>query len=153
MPLDTKQEVTALLQKWSDGDTVALEELTPVIYEELHRIARRYMSRERDGHTLQTTALVNEAYLRLIDWKHEPVLEDVPVPTPGPRDVVIKVGGAGACHSDLHLMHEFEPGILPWSPPFTMRMRPLSWGSSSLLRTRANLNRPLVKSRGGGRKP
>ena len=52
------QEVTKLLQKWSDGDAVALEELTPVIYAELHRIAKRYMNRERDGHTLQTTALV-----------------------------------------------------------------------------------------------
>jgi RNA polymerase sigma-70 factor, ECF subfamily len=62
-------EVTELLQKWSDGDAVALEELTPVIYAELHRIAKSYMNRERDGHTLQTTALVNEAYLRLIDWK------------------------------------------------------------------------------------
>jgi len=62
-------EVTELLQKWSDGDTGALEELTPVIYSELHRIAKRYMNRERDGHTLQTTALVNEAYMRLIDWK------------------------------------------------------------------------------------
>ncbi|MBS1796487.1 MAG: sigma-70 family RNA polymerase sigma factor [Acidobacteria bacterium] len=63
------QEVTELLQKWSGGDADALEKLTPVIYAELHRIARRYMNRERDGHTLQTTALVNEAYLRLIDWK------------------------------------------------------------------------------------
>ena len=63
------QEVTELLRKWSDGDRGALEQLTPVIYEELHRIARRYMNRERDGHTLQTTALVNEAYVRLIDWK------------------------------------------------------------------------------------
>jgi RNA polymerase sigma factor (TIGR02999 family) len=63
------QEMTELLQKWSDGDAQALDELTPVIYAELHRIAKRYMSRERDGHTLQTTALVNEAYLRLIDWK------------------------------------------------------------------------------------
>lgn len=63
------QEVTELLQKWSDGDTEALEQLTPVIYSELHRIAKRYMNRERDGHTLQTTALVNEAYMRLIDWK------------------------------------------------------------------------------------
>jgi len=63
------QDVTQLLQKWSDGDAVALEQLTPVIYSELHRIAKRYMSRERDNHTLQTTALVNEAYLRLIDWK------------------------------------------------------------------------------------
>ena len=63
------QELTELLQKWSGGDEAALEELTPFIYAELHRIARRYMSRERDGHTLQTTALVNEAYMRLIDWK------------------------------------------------------------------------------------
>lgn len=63
------QEITGLLHKWSDGDSEALEKLTPVIYEELYRIARHYMSRERRNHTLQTTALVNEAYLRLIDWK------------------------------------------------------------------------------------
>jgi RNA polymerase sigma-70 factor (ECF subfamily) len=63
------QDVTELLKKWSGGDAAALEELTPVIYAELHRIAKRYMSRERDGHTLQTSALVNEAYIRLIDWK------------------------------------------------------------------------------------
>jgi RNA polymerase sigma-70 factor (ECF subfamily) len=63
------QNVTELLKKWSDGDAAALEELTPMIYAELHRLARSYMRRERDGHTLQTTALVNEAYLRLIDWK------------------------------------------------------------------------------------
>ena len=62
-------QVTELLQKWSAGDADALEQLTPVIYSELHRIAARYMYRERGGHTLQTTALVNEAYLRLIDWK------------------------------------------------------------------------------------
>ena len=65
----SQQEVTELLRKWSDGDAEALEQLTPVIYSELHRIAKRYMKRERDGHTLQTTALVNEAYLRLIEWK------------------------------------------------------------------------------------
>ncbi len=69
MPINSTFEVTELLQKWSDGDAHALEELTPVIYAELHRIAKRYMSRERAGHTLQTSALVNEAYLRLIDWK------------------------------------------------------------------------------------
>lgn len=62
-------EVTELLRKWSDGDRAALEELTPIISAELRRIAKRYMNRERAGHTLQTTALVNEAYLRLIDWK------------------------------------------------------------------------------------
>lgn len=65
----SSHEITELLQKWSVGDTEALDELTPVIYAELHRIAKRYMNRERDGHTLQTSALVNEAYIRLIDWK------------------------------------------------------------------------------------
>ena len=63
------QEITELLKKWSTGEKEALEELTPVIYAELHKIARRYMGRERGNHTLQTTALVNEAYVRLIDWK------------------------------------------------------------------------------------
>ncbi|MEZ5428510.1 MAG: sigma-70 family RNA polymerase sigma factor [Pyrinomonadaceae bacterium] len=69
MPLSNSQEVTELLRKWSGGDRQALEELTPIIYAELYRIAKRYMGRERREHTLQTTALVNEAYLRLIDWK------------------------------------------------------------------------------------
>ncbi len=69
MPVNSTQEVTELLQKWSGGDATALEELTPLIYAELHRIAKNYMRRERDGHTLQTSALVNEAYVRLIDWK------------------------------------------------------------------------------------
>ena len=61
MNVESPREVTKLLQRWSSGDREALEELTPVIYGELHRIARGYMNRERDGHTLQTTALVNEA--------------------------------------------------------------------------------------------
>lgn len=69
MPADSTHEVTELLQRWSEGDQAALERLTPVIYSELHRIAHHYMRRERRGHTLQTTALVNEAYKRLIDWK------------------------------------------------------------------------------------
>ncbi len=69
MSAESTHEVTELLQKWSAGDQAALEELTPVIYAELHRIARHYMSRERENHTLQTSALVNEAYVRLIDWK------------------------------------------------------------------------------------
>ena len=69
MSVTNTQEITELLHKWSDGDADALEQLTPVIYAELHRIAKRYMSREREGHTLQTTALVNEAFMRLIDWK------------------------------------------------------------------------------------
>ena len=63
-------EVTQLLVAWSDGDRAALDQLTPLVYEELHRLARNHMSRERQGHTLQTSALVNEAYLRLIDQKN-----------------------------------------------------------------------------------
>ena len=66
------QSVTALLQAWSSGDEMALESLIPLIYEELHRIARRYLGRERPDHTLQTTALINEAYLRLADARRVP---------------------------------------------------------------------------------
>lgn len=60
-------EITRLLRAWSDGDQEALERLTPLVYRELHHVAHRYMLRERQGRTLQTTALVNEAYLRLVD--------------------------------------------------------------------------------------
>src|SRR5437588_6147845 len=63
-------EVTQLLLQWSNGDKAALDKLMPLIYDELRRLARHYMSRERPGNTLQTTALVNEAYLRLINRKH-----------------------------------------------------------------------------------
>ena len=62
-------DVTELLVAWSNGDEDALQALTPLIERELHRLAAAYMSRERPGHLLQPTALVNEAYLRLIDWK------------------------------------------------------------------------------------
>jgi RNA polymerase sigma factor (TIGR02999 family) len=61
--------VTELLKGWSSGEQEALEELIPLVYHELHRLAHRYMARERDGHTLQSTALVHEAYERLIDLK------------------------------------------------------------------------------------
>ena len=59
--------MTQLLLSWGKGDLAALEELTPLVYEELRRLARHYMGNERVGHTLQATALVNEAYLRLVD--------------------------------------------------------------------------------------
>ena len=62
-----QQDVTEWLQAWSDGDRSALDKLVPVVYGELHRIAHHYMNLERQGHVLQTTALVNEAYLRLVD--------------------------------------------------------------------------------------
>jgi len=60
-------EITGLLIAWGKGDQTALERLVPVVYDELHRLAHRYMNRERAGHSLQTSALVNEAYLRLVD--------------------------------------------------------------------------------------
>src|SRR6202158_2837696 len=66
--LDTN-EISKLLRAWSDGDQDALNGLTPIVYEELRRLAHHYMKRERPGHTLQTTALVNEAYMRLVDYK------------------------------------------------------------------------------------
>lgn len=62
-------DVSALLRAWSDGDHRALDALTPVVYAELCRLAHRYMRRERADHSLQTTALVNEAYIRLVDYK------------------------------------------------------------------------------------
>jgi RNA polymerase sigma factor (TIGR02999 family) len=61
--------VSGLLRAWSDGDRDALDRLTPIVYAELHRLARIYMRRERPGHSLQATALVNEAYMRLVDYK------------------------------------------------------------------------------------
>ena len=64
------KQITQLLQSWSQGDQGAIEKLAPLVYGELHRLAQRYMSDERPGHTLQTTALVNEAYLRLVDSAH-----------------------------------------------------------------------------------
>src|SRR5690348_7500412 len=60
-------EVTGLLMAWAEGDRGALDRMIPVVHQELRRIARRYMAGERSGHSLQTTALVNEAYLRLVD--------------------------------------------------------------------------------------
>jgi RNA polymerase sigma factor (TIGR02999 family) len=69
MKTATSQEVTQLLKAWSRGDNAALDELYRIVYDELHRLAHRYMSRESADHTLQTTALVNEAYLRLAEAK------------------------------------------------------------------------------------
>ncbi len=65
-----RDEITQLLQAWSEGDQNALERLAPAVYDELRRLASGYMKRERPGHSLQTTALVNEAYVRLADYKH-----------------------------------------------------------------------------------
>lgn len=65
----TADNLTGLLVEWREGDQAALDRLMPLVYDQLRRIAHRYVQRERDGHTLQTSALVNEAYLRLADQK------------------------------------------------------------------------------------
>jgi len=69
MTPSSPQAITEMLVAWSHGDEAALAQLTPLVYQELHRLAHRYLAGERAGHVLQTTALVNEAYLRLVDWK------------------------------------------------------------------------------------
>jgi RNA polymerase sigma factor (TIGR02999 family) len=68
MSQPTPHDITNLLRSWSEGDSGALDRLTPLVFSELHRLAVRYVSRERPDHTLQATGLVNEAYIRLIDW-------------------------------------------------------------------------------------
>ena len=66
---DRPTQVTRLLIDWQEGKKGALDQLMPLVYQELHRLAHQYMSRERPGHTLQTSALVNEAFLRLADQR------------------------------------------------------------------------------------
>ncbi|MGW0503912.1 NAD(P)-dependent alcohol dehydrogenase [Micromonospora sp. NPDC003241] len=65
--------------------------------------------------------------LRLPAWKSDPELVEIDEPTPGPGQVVVKIGGAGACHSDLHLMHDFDSGTLPWGPPFVLGHENAGW--------------------------
>jgi len=65
-----RHQITELLAEWREGNQSALDELYPLVYDELHRLARRYMSKERKDHTLQTTALINEAYVRMVDQKN-----------------------------------------------------------------------------------
>jgi RNA polymerase sigma-70 factor (ECF subfamily) len=70
MTAPSRQQFTQLLVAWSGGDESSLEELVPLVEVELRRLARGYMNQERPGHVLQPTALINEAYVRLIDWKN-----------------------------------------------------------------------------------
>jgi RNA polymerase sigma factor (TIGR02999 family) len=65
--MESAQQITSLLADWSNGDRAALDQLMPLVYDELRQIAHRHLNREREGHTLQTTALVNEVYLKLIN--------------------------------------------------------------------------------------
>lgn len=66
----TSEQFTAMLHAWGEGDATALEQLLPLVYDELHRLASAYLRGERPGHTLQTTALINEVYVRLAEWKN-----------------------------------------------------------------------------------
>jgi propanol-preferring alcohol dehydrogenase len=68
--------------------------------------------------------------LQLTEWKHEPELRDVPEPDPGPGQVLVRVGGAGACHSDLHLTQDFDTGMVPFEPPFTLGHENAGWVES-----------------------
>lgn len=70
MKSPARHQITELLAEWREGNQSALDELYPLVYDELHRLARRYMSKERKDHTLQTTALINEAYVRMVDQKN-----------------------------------------------------------------------------------
>src|SRR5438067_7395505 len=65
--------------------------------------------------------------LQLTQWQHEPELQDVPDPDPKPGEVLVRVGGAGACHSDLHLIHDFPAGTVPWTLPFTLGHENAGW--------------------------
>jgi len=65
--------------------------------------------------------------LQLVQWKHPPEFREVPEPEPGPGEVVLRIAGSGACHSDLHLMHDFDAGLLPWGPPFTLGHENAGW--------------------------
>src|SRR5262245_54826274 len=69
MEPSTTPNITQLLVAWNQGDQAALDQLTPLVYQELHRMAHGYLAGERRGHVLQTTALVNEAFVRLVDWQ------------------------------------------------------------------------------------
>ena len=65
--------------------------------------------------------------VQLTQWKHDPEVRDVRQPEPGPGQVLVKVGGAGMCHSDLHLIHDFESGMVPFDPPFTLGHENAGW--------------------------
>ena len=120
---DAPPNATVLLQAWSRGDKAAFDTLVPLVHEELRRLARRYMRQERTGHTLQPTALVNEAYLRLIDlkrmqWQHRAhflamaarMMRRILVDSARARRYQKRGGGAATLSLDEALMVPTEPG-------------------------------------------
>ena len=128
MAVPLTHEVTRLLKAWTTGDERALEKLTPLVYEELHRVARRCMARERSGHTLQTTALVNEVYLQLVDcgqinWQDRAhffavsaqLMRRIFVDFARSRDYQKRGGGVASCPSTKRLRYATNP-IRTWWP-------------------------------------
>ena len=120
---DVPPNPTVLLQAWGRGDKAAFDALVPLVHEELRRLARRYMRQERTGHTLQATALVNEAYLRLIDlkrmqWQHRAhflamaarLMRRILVDSARSRRYQKRGGGAPKVSLDEALMVSSEPG-------------------------------------------
>lgn len=117
-------DVTQLLQAWGHGDEAALDKLVPLIYKELRQRAHRYMGRQRPGHTLQTSALVNEAYLRLV--------ESPPVTCKNcghfyaiAAGMMRRISGAARPSSSLWTRNTFwRPGPVPTWSPSTTRSKP-----------------------------
>jgi RNA polymerase sigma factor (TIGR02999 family) len=123
MAAPAPQEVTRLLLAWNAGEETALKKLIPLVYAELRRVAHRYMRREHLGHSLQTTALVNEAYLRLIDARNVPwqnrahffaisaqLMRRILVHWPRSRNVVKRGGGVQKVSFDEGLVVSNEQG-------------------------------------------
>jgi hypothetical protein len=124
-------DISKLLHAWSEGDQNALERLTPVVYDELHRLARRYMRRERPGHSLQTTALVNEAYMRLLDYKRI----EWPDRAHFYRDFgpIDEAHSGGACAAPQPETRGWRAACLPGrSPPWWAAAGPRTWWRSSM---------------------
>jgi RNA polymerase sigma factor (TIGR02999 family) len=118
------EQITELLQSWNDGDQSAIEKLMPLVYDELHRLAQQHMSRERPGHTLQTTALLNEAYIRLVDstrpnWEGRTqffgvcarVMRRVLVDWARSRQAFKRGGGLCVLEIDQELVAASQPGM------------------------------------------
>jgi RNA polymerase sigma-70 factor (ECF subfamily) len=116
------QQITELLQSWNNGDEQAIEKLIPLVYDELHRLAQQHMSHEQPGHTLQTTALLNEAYLRLVDsapnWEGRThffgvcarVMRRILVDWARSRQALKRGGGVCVLEIDQELVGENQPG-------------------------------------------
>ncbi len=108
----SQHEVTELLRLWRSGDEEALDRLTPLVYDELHRLAHRHLNRERPDHTLQTTALVNEAYLRLVeqsdvDWESRAHFFAVSAQVM--RHILVDYARLVALDEAMQALHEIHP--------------------------------------------